>query len=122
MQYSVEFLVEQALTSSLELDESRARGLQWGFRTSMMSDNHVRQLDAQFSSEVLHEARRVDLRQRGTRVYATVSRDHGATSSADMLVYESPSGSVCECCHPAAGVERRWPDGDHVPQSCRREP
>ena len=46
----------------------------------------------------------LDLRQRGTRVYAAVSRDHGASWSPDVLVYQSPSGSVCECCHPSAAV------------------
>ena len=46
----------------------------------------------------------LDLRQKGTRVYAAVSRDHGATWSPDRLVYTSPSGSVCECCHPSVAV------------------
>jgi hypothetical protein len=46
----------------------------------------------------------LDLRQKGTHIYAAVSRDHGATWSADRLVYASPSGSVCECCHPSVAV------------------
>jgi len=46
----------------------------------------------------------LDLRQKGTRIYAAVSRDHGATWSPDRLVYTSPSGSVCECCHPSVAV------------------
>ena len=46
----------------------------------------------------------LDLREKGTRIYAAVSRDHGATWSADTLVYQSPTGSVCECCHPSAAV------------------
>lgn len=46
----------------------------------------------------------LDLRQKGTRLYAAVSRDHGATWSPDVLVYESSSGSVCECCHPSVDV------------------
>jgi len=46
----------------------------------------------------------LDLRQKGTRIYAAVSRDHGATWSPDRLVYASPSGSVCECCHPSVAV------------------
>lgn len=46
----------------------------------------------------------LDLRQKGTRLYAAVSRDHGATWAPDVLVYASPSGSVCECCHPSVDV------------------
>ena len=46
----------------------------------------------------------LDLRQKGTRIYAAVSHDHGATWSPDRLVYTSPSGSVCECCHPSVAV------------------
>ena len=46
----------------------------------------------------------LDLRQKGTRIFAAVSRDHGATWSPDRLVYASPSGSVCECCHPSVAV------------------
>lgn len=49
----------------------------------------------------------LDLRERGTRIYAAVSRDHGATWSKDQLVYTSPSGSVCECCHPSVAVDDR---------------
>ena len=46
----------------------------------------------------------LDLRQKGTRIYAAASRDHGATWSADRLVYSSPSGAVCECCHPSIAL------------------
>jgi hypothetical protein len=46
----------------------------------------------------------LDLRLKGTRIYAAVSRDHGATWSADTLVYASPSGAVCECCHPSVAI------------------
>jgi hypothetical protein len=49
----------------------------------------------------------LDLRERGTRIYAAVSRDHGATWSKNQLVYTSPSGSVCECCHPSVSVSDR---------------
>jgi hypothetical protein len=47
----------------------------------------------------------LDLRDKGTRVYATSSRDHGATWTEDSLVYASPSGSVCECCHPSTAID-----------------
>jgi hypothetical protein len=46
----------------------------------------------------------LDLRDKGTRVYAATSRDHGATWSPDVLVYASPSGSICECCHPSVAI------------------
>jgi hypothetical protein len=51
----------------------------------------------------------LDLRQKGTRIYAAVSRDHGASWEPDVLVYASPAGSVCECCHPSVDVDA---DGD----------
>jgi hypothetical protein len=47
----------------------------------------------------------LDLRSKGTRVYAATSRDHGANWSPDTLVYTSPSGSVCECCHPSLAID-----------------
>lgn len=46
----------------------------------------------------------LDLRHGGTRIYAAVSRDHGASWAADRLVYSSPGGSVCECCHPSVAI------------------
>jgi hypothetical protein len=46
----------------------------------------------------------LDLRQKGTRIYAAVSKDHGATWEPDALVYESPSGTVCQCCHPSVAI------------------
>lgn len=47
----------------------------------------------------------LDLREKGTRMYAAVSRDHGVTWAPDALVYASPSGSVCECCHPSIAID-----------------
>ena len=47
----------------------------------------------------------LDLREPGTRINAAVSRDHGATWAPDALVYSSPSGSVCECCHPSVAID-----------------
>jgi hypothetical protein len=49
----------------------------------------------------------LDLRQKGTRVYAAMSNDHGATWTPNALVYTSPSGTVCECCHPSLAVSER---------------
>lgn len=42
----------------------------------------------------------LDLREKGTRVMGSRSDDGGATWSKNFQVYESPDGSVCQCCHP----------------------
>ncbi len=47
----------------------------------------------------------LDLREPGTRIYAAISRDHGATWGQDQLVYAAPSGGVCECCHPSVAID-----------------
>lgn len=49
----------------------------------------------------------LDLRKKGTRLYGSTSADDGATWSPNTLVYESPSGSVCECCHPSASADEQ---------------
>lgn len=43
----------------------------------------------------------LDLREKGTQLFAAKSNDGGASWSANKLVYRSPDGSVCECCHPS---------------------
>jgi hypothetical protein len=43
----------------------------------------------------------LDLRAKGTRIYGARSDNGGATWSKNFLVYESPDGSVCQCCHPS---------------------
>jgi len=49
----------------------------------------------------------LDLRAPGTRIYAAVSGDGGATWSEDRLAYQSPSGTVCQCCHPSVAVSAK---------------
>ncbi len=49
----------------------------------------------------------LDLRSKGTRLYGSVSRDGGLTWLKNALIYESPDGSVCECCHPSAAIDSR---------------
>lgn len=49
----------------------------------------------------------LDLRATGTRIYTATSRDHGATFAPDVLAYESPSGTVCQCCHPSVAIDDR---------------
>ena len=54
----------------------------------------------------------LDLRNKGTEIMASVSNDGGKTWRANQLVYRSPDGSVCECCHPSVAY---GPDGQlHV--------
>jgi hypothetical protein len=42
---------------------------------------------------------------KGTKLYAARSTDGGATWSKNVPVYESPGGSICECCHPSVAVD-----------------
>jgi hypothetical protein len=46
----------------------------------------------------------LDLRSKGTRIYTATSNDGGQTWSANRLAYESPTGSVCQCCHPSVAI------------------
>ncbi|MBK5291455.1 MAG: exo-alpha-sialidase [Acidobacteriia bacterium] len=46
----------------------------------------------------------LDLRDKGTRIYSSVSRDGGETWGQNSLVYASPDGTVCQCCHPSVTI------------------
>jgi hypothetical protein len=46
----------------------------------------------------------LDLRTRGTKLYGAASTDGGATWSKNRLIYQSPDGHICECCHPSVQV------------------
>lgn len=46
----------------------------------------------------------LDLREKGTKLYGSVSLDGGVNWSPNRLVYQSESGSVCECCHPTVAI------------------
>jgi hypothetical protein len=37
----------------------------------------------------------------GKKLYGAFSDDAGATWSKNVALYQSPSGSICECCHPS---------------------
>jgi hypothetical protein len=54
----------------------------------------------------------LDLRNGGNVIMASLSRDGGASWSKNVLVYQSPSGSVCECCHPSVAFDAQG--GMHV--------
>jgi hypothetical protein len=45
----------------------------------------------------------------GKTLYGARSADAGATWSKNFLVYQSPEGSICECCHPSSAFA---PDGE----------
>ncbi len=54
----------------------------------------------------------LDLRSKGTEIMSATSNDGGASWQANQVVYRSPDGSVCECCHPSVAY---GPDGQlHV--------
>jgi len=42
---------------------------------------------------------------KGTKLYAARSTDDGATWSRNVAVYQSPGGSICECCHPSVAID-----------------
>ena len=46
---------------------------------------------------------------KGTTLYGSRSADAGATWSKNFLVYQSPDGTICECCHPSSAFT---PDGE----------
>lgn len=46
----------------------------------------------------------LDMRKEGMRLYGAVSKDGGASWSENRLVYESPDGHICECCHPSVKI------------------
>jgi hypothetical protein len=37
----------------------------------------------------------------GKRLWGAFSNDAGATWSKNVLLYQSPSGTICQCCHPS---------------------
>ena len=63
----------------------------------------------------------LDLRDGGPQVYGSGSTDGGATWNSNQLLYRSPEGNVCECCHPSVAIDksgsiyvtwRNWLDGN----------
>ncbi len=49
----------------------------------------------------------LDLRGKGTKLYGAASTNGGATWSKNVLVYESPEGTICQCCHPSLIVDSK---------------
>lgn len=49
----------------------------------------------------------LDLRNSRTELWMAASPDQGGTWSENRQVYKSPSGSICECCHPSLMVDSK---------------
>jgi hypothetical protein len=41
----------------------------------------------------------------GTRLFGARSVDGGASWSRNVLIYSSPDGTICECCHPSVAID-----------------
>lgn len=48
----------------------------------------------------------LDLRNGGMELWSAMSSDGGITWGENTLVYHSPGGHICECCHPSVAVAR----------------
>lgn len=48
--------------------------------------------------------KRLDKRSSGTKLYGSRSDDGGLTWSKNVLIYASPEGTICECCHPSVAM------------------
>ncbi len=48
----------------------------------------------------------LDLREKRSEIFSSKSTDGGATWQPNILVYRSPDGNVCECCHPSIAVNQ----------------
>ncbi len=49
----------------------------------------------------------LDLRAGSSEIYGSLSRDGGKTWGTNELVYHSPDGHVCECCHPSTAFNSK---------------
>jgi hypothetical protein len=49
----------------------------------------------------------IDLRDGKSVLYGSASKDGGSTWSEPAVVYRSPDGSICECCHPSLAFDER---------------
>jgi hypothetical protein len=47
----------------------------------------------------------LDDRDGGKALVGAYSSDGGATWSANELIYKSPDGHICECCHPSVAID-----------------
>ncbi|HVW10007.1 MAG TPA: sialidase family protein [Bryobacteraceae bacterium] len=49
----------------------------------------------------------LDKRTGKTQLYGALSTDAGKTWSKNTLIYASPQGTICECCHPSAAFDEQ---------------
>ncbi len=47
----------------------------------------------------------LDLRAQGTTLVVAVSTDGGGHWGPNVVAYRSPSGTICQCCHPSLAVD-----------------
>ena len=47
----------------------------------------------------------LDLRNGGMELWRATSADGGATWGTNALIYKSPDGHICECCHPSVAMD-----------------
>lgn len=47
----------------------------------------------------------LDKRADGTSLYGARSTNGGATWSKNVLIYQSPEGTICQCCHPSVAID-----------------
>jgi BNR repeat-like domain len=48
----------------------------------------------------------LDLRNGGTELWSARSDEGGRTWAANVRIYHSPDGHICECCHPSVALDR----------------
>lgn len=49
----------------------------------------------------------LDLRNNKTEVWGAASTDGGQTWPKDQLIYKSPDGGTCPCCHPSVAMDAK---------------
>lgn len=49
----------------------------------------------------------LDLRNKKTQLFGACSNDGGESWSENRMIYRSPDGSICECCHPAVTYDSK---------------
>lgn len=47
----------------------------------------------------------LDLRHKGTQIFGSRANGGGKQWSKNVLIYQSPDGTVCECCHPSVSID-----------------
>ena len=72
----------------------------------------------------------LDLRNQKTQLWGARSNNSGKSWEPNLKIYESPDGSICECCHPSVAVGdegkivviwRNWLEGNRDMYQVRSE-